>query len=197
MNDSDKTEFSIIMRAFEVNCSVKKITKDQLRLYFNAFKMFPISEIKEAFQKVMYDWIYPGKMPPVGVFSKALKKNQPLLEDQAEIQAAEVLNLIRTVGAYGNPVYLNPITKKIMSRRFNFTDLCKTLNVENETWFIKNFKEAYCAESEGFGLLSGPKKFKELTSDMFESVPALDKTKRRTLLNKQKEIILEKDSAGE
>ena len=53
---SNLTEFSTFMKAFEINCSIESITKDQINLYFTAFKPFPMAEVKTAFQKVLYNW---------------------------------------------------------------------------------------------------------------------------------------------
>jgi len=105
MKENDKTiaKFVTFMKAFEINCSVDEITKDQINLYFTAFKPFSISEVEKAFSKVMYTWEYT-KMPPIGIFIRAIDQG-PLLEDAAQIQAAEVLRQVRMVGAYGAPEF--------------------------------------------------------------------------------------------
>jgi len=80
-------KFATFMKAFEINCDTKERTKEQISLYFTAFKPFPIEEVEKAFSRVMYDWIY-NKFPLIGVFMKAIERDQPLLEDIAEIQAS-------------------------------------------------------------------------------------------------------------
>jgi len=166
---NDVAKFATFMKAFEINCSVKKITRDQLTLYFTALKLFSMAEVEKAFIKVMYEWEYT-KMPPVAVFIKAVG-NQPLLEDAAQIQATEVLRQVRMVGAYGTPEFKDPITKHLIGRRFSFKGLCRTLQESEEKWFIKDFIEAY----QSFGkntenlLIETPEELKQITSNLFKS----------------------------
>ncbi len=164
-------EFATFMRAFQINCSVKEITKDQLNLYFSALKQFSMSEVKTAFQRVMYDWIYT-KMPPVGVFIKAIEKNQPQLEDVAEIQGTEVLSQIRQCGYYNTPEFKDPVTAHLMSHRFNFKNLCRTLWADQEKWFVKEFIQAYQAIDRNKENLSieAPAELKQITDNLFESI---------------------------
>lgn len=173
MKDSEDNlaKFTTFMKAFGVNCSIKEITKDQVNLYFTAFKAFPISEVEKAFSRVMYDWIY-NRFPPVGVFMKAIEKDQPLLEDVAEIQASEVLSQIRQCGYYQTPEFKDPVTAHLMSHRFNFQSLCKTLNEDEEKWFVKDFTKAYQAvdrNKENLLIEISPE-LKQITDNLFERI---------------------------
>ena len=171
MSKSNLAKFATFMKAFEINCSVEKITKDKINLYFTAFKPFSIEEVRVAFSKVMYSWIY-NKFPPVGVFMKAIEKDQPLLEDLAEIQASEVLSQVRQHGYYQTPIFNDPVTAHLMSHRFNFKSLCKTMNEVAEKWFIKEFIQAYQVVDRNRDnlLIEAPPELKQITDNLFESI---------------------------
>ncbi|MCK5605966.1 hypothetical protein KAR91_28975 [Candidatus Pacearchaeota archaeon] len=169
-SQNDISKFAIFMRAFEINCSVPKITKDQLNLYFTALKQFSMAEVVKAFTKVLNEWEYT-KMPPVAVFIKAIS-NQPLLEDLAQIQATEVLKQVRILGAYGTPEFKDPITKHLIKIRFHFKGLCLNMRESEEKWFIKDFVEAYQSFSRNTEnlLIETPEELKQITNNLFESV---------------------------
>jgi len=168
---NEMAEFSKMIRAFEINCSVPEITKDQLMLYFNAFKSYPLNTVKEAFSKVLYEWKY-NKMPTIGVFIKFIQGNQPEIEDQAEIQAAEVLKQMHICGSYGTPEFNDPITRELMKHRFNLPNMCRSMKEGEEKWFVKEFVQAYKA----FGrnkenlLIDPPPELKKIANNLFERI---------------------------
>ena len=164
------SKFAKIMKTFGVNCSVE-ITRDQINVYFIAFKSFTMSEAEKAFSRVMYGWIY-NRFPTVGVFMKAIREDQPLLEDLAEIQASEVLSQIRQCGYYQTPDFKDPVTAHLMSHRFNFQGLCKTLNEDQEKWFVKDFVRAYQSvdrNKENLMIEITPE-LKQITDSLFERI---------------------------
>lgn len=173
MKDSkdNLAKFTIFMKAFSVNCGVVEITKDQVNLYFTAFKQFSIDEVEKAFLRVMYDWIY-NKFPPVGVFMKAIERDQPLLEDVAEIQAVEVIKQMQLHGIYGTPEFKDPITKELTKHRFVLATLCRTMKDGDEKWFVKEFVKAYRAFDRNKENLSIeiPPELKQITDNLFESI---------------------------
>jgi len=164
-------KFAIMMKTMGTNCNVE-ITKNQINIYFTAFKSFSLSEVEKAFSRVMYSWEYANAFPPVGVFMKSVEKDQPLLEDCAEIQASEVLSQIRQCGYYKTPDFSDPVTAHLMSHRFNFQSLCKTLNENEEKWFVKDFTKAYQAVDRNKEnlLIEITPELKQITDNLFESI---------------------------
>lgn len=164
-------KFAIIMKMFGVNCGVEEITKNQINVYFTAFKPFPIAGVEKAFSRVMYDWIY-NKFPPVGVFMKAMEKDQPLLEDIAEIQATEVIKQMQLHGIYGTPEFKDPITKELTKHRFVLATLCRTMKDGDEKWFVKEFVRAYKAfeRNKKNLLIEIPPELKQITDNLFEGI---------------------------
>jgi len=170
-SQNNVAKFATFMKAFEVNCSVEKITKSQLTLYFTVLKPFSISEVETAFAKVIHDWQY-NKLPPVGVFVRAIEKKRPLLEDQAEVQAAEVLKQMQIHGIYGSPEFNDPITRELMTHRFVLSTLCRTMKAGGETWFVKDFIKAYRAFSRNKEvlLIEPPEELKKIANNLFERI---------------------------
>ena len=168
---SNLAKFATFMKAFEINCGVEERTKEQINFYFTAFKPFPISEVEKAFSRVMYDWIY-NRFPTVGVFMKALKEDQPLLEDLAEIQAAEVIKQMQLHGIYGTPEFKDPITKELTKHRFVLATLCRTMKDGDEKWFVKEFVRAYKAfeRNKENLLIEIPPELKQITDNLFERI---------------------------
>ncbi|OEU68483.1 MAG: hypothetical protein BBJ57_07335 [Desulfobacterales bacterium PC51MH44] len=172
MNQSknEKVEFLKLMKAFEINCSVAEITKDQLKLYFEAFKPYSLNVVKEAFSKVLYTWKY-NKMPTVGVFMDEISTG-PTIEAQAELQATDVLKQVNEIGTYGQPKFNDSTTIWLMQNRFNFKSLCLTIRQSDEKWFIKEFVQAYLyVKDSDQSLLSGaPKEIKQIAVNLFKGM---------------------------
>ena len=164
-------KFATFMKAFEINCDVKERTKEQINFYFTVFRPFPISEVEKAFSRVLHDWIY-NRFPPVGVFMKAIEKEQPLLEDIAEIQAAEVIKQMQLHGIYGTPEFKDPITKELTKHRFVLATLCRTMKDGDEKWFVKEFIKAYKAfeRNKENLLIEIPPELKQITDNLFEKI---------------------------
>jgi len=172
MKDSkdNLAKFAIMMNTLGTNCSVE-ITKNQINIYFTALKSFSLSEVEKSFSRVMYSWVY-NRFPPVGVFMKAIEESQSLLEDLAEIQASEVLSQVRQYGYYQTPEFNDPVTAHLMSHRFNFQGLCKTLNEGEEKWFVKDFVKAYQGVDRNKEnlLIEITPELKQITDNLFEGI---------------------------
>ncbi|MBW2178801.1 MAG: hypothetical protein JRG81_00270 [Deltaproteobacteria bacterium] len=167
---NDVAKFATFMKAFEINCSVPEITKDQLNLYFTVLKQFPMEEVAKAFTKVMYDWIY-NRMPAVGVFVKAIESQQPAIEALAAIQATEVLCQIRQRGASWQPNFDDKITTWLMEKRFPWSALCSNMKESEEKWFVKDFIEAYRVVSNNktdLLITDSPEKLTQITNNLFK-----------------------------
>ena len=141
MNQHDKIRFTAAMTALAVTASVE-ITKDTLRLYFEALKDFDISEIEAGTHKLLLEWEY-NRMPPLSALVKKIQGEQPKIEDRALVEANKILDHLRLNGAGVWPDLSDPITRQLMTTRWHYlTWAAQCVESENH-WWVKEFVEAY------------------------------------------------------
>jgi hypothetical protein len=141
MNQHDKIRFAAAMKALAVNAGVE-ITKDTMRLYFETLKSFDISEIETAAQRLLLKWEY-NRMPPLSALVKKIQGEQPKIEDRALCEANKILDHLRLYGATKWPEMSDPITRQLMSTRWNYqTWAAQCVESENH-WWVRQFCEAY------------------------------------------------------
>ena len=162
MNDSDKKEFAKIFAAMGENFNAT-VTKEGLRVRFEALKDFSIDEIKQACINLVKNRVYPG-MPTTGEIRAAMKIDQPQLEDVAQMKVNEVMGQIRAIGSYGQPKWSDPIMTDLLTRRWNWQSLCAMTETELK-WWAKEFAEAYRAyanNEKGHKYIEAHEKVKQL-----------------------------------
>jgi hypothetical protein len=141
MNQHDKIRFTAAMKALAVNASIE-ITKDTLRLYFEALKDFDISEIEAGTHKLLLEWEY-NRMPPLSALVKKIQGSQPKIEDRALVEANKILDHLRLHGAGVWPDLSDPVTRQLMTTRWHYlTWAAQCVESENH-WWVKEFCEAY------------------------------------------------------
>jgi len=141
MNQHDKIRFTAAMKALAVNASVE-ITKDTLRLYFEALKDFDISEIETGTHKLLLEWEY-NRMPPLSALVKKIQGEQPKIEDRALVEANKILDHLRLYGATKWPEMSDPITRQLMSTRWHYLKWAGQVVESELKWWVKEFVEAY------------------------------------------------------
>ena len=141
MNQHDKIRFTAAMKALAVNASVE-ITKDTLRLYFEALKDFDISEIEIGTHKLMLEWEY-NRMPPLSALVKKIQGEPPKIEDRALCEANKILDHLRLHGAGVWPDLSDPITRQLMSTRWHYQTWAGQCVESENHWWVKEFVEAY------------------------------------------------------
>lgn len=143
MNQHDKIRFTAAMKALAVNASVE-ITKDTLRLYFEALKDFDISEIEAGTHKLLLEWEY-NRMPPLAVIVKAINGAQPRIEDLALVEANKILDHVRQHGATRWPELSDPVTRRLMTTRWYYPRWAANCIESENHWWVRQFCEAYRA----------------------------------------------------
>jgi len=141
MNQHDKIRFTAAMKALAVNASVE-ITKDTLRLYFEALKDFDISEIETGTHKLLLEWEY-NRMPPLSALVKKIQGEQPKIEDRALVEANKILDHLRLYGATKWPEMSDPITRQLMTTRWHYLKWAGQVVESELKWWVKEFVEAY------------------------------------------------------
>ena len=141
MNQHDKIRFTAAMKALAVNASVE-ITKDTLRLYFEALKDFDISEIETGTHKLLLEWEY-NRMPPLSALVKKIQGEPPKIEDRALCEANKILDHLRVHGAGVWPEMSDPITRQLMTTRWHYPTWAGQCVESENHWWAKEFCEAY------------------------------------------------------
>jgi hypothetical protein len=143
MKSEDKKEFAGIMVAMGENFNAK-ITKEGLKIRFEALAEFAIDQVKYACMELIKNRVYPG-MPTTGEIRAAMVENRQVsIEDVATVRLNEIMGKIREVGSYGSPKWDDPIVADLLSRRWRWASLCEMTEKEHK-WFAKEFVEAYRA----------------------------------------------------
>ena len=142
MQDNDKTRFAEIMLGLAENFSAA-LTKAGLSMRFDALREFTIDQISAAANKILKNRTMMG-MPTVAEFIVAINGGRENSENAASLQVNAVMQQIRQIGSYGQPVFDDPITKKLMSSRWSWRSVCSMTEVELK-WWAKEFSDAYQA----------------------------------------------------
>lgn len=137
MKQSDSKEFCSIMVGLTENFG-GKLTENGLLLKFEALKCYSLMEIKEA-AVVLVKEKKINRMPNVAEFIDVIEAKD---EDLAELEASNILKMVRSLGAYRCPIHKDPVTRELFTSRFLWREVC-ALTSKELTWFIKEFKSAY------------------------------------------------------
>ncbi len=147
MNDpDDKERFKTIMKAVSVNSGVD-ITKDILRLYFEALKSFTIEQIEDSAKDILKSWIYP-RIPPLAVIIKNIEGEIQPIEDKALVVANQIVSHLQQWGASKYPDLTgDPIAQELMARRWNYKRWAANVLESELKWWVREFCDAYRAYS--------------------------------------------------
>lgn len=137
------TEVAKAIMALAINAGVK-IPDGLIEIWHEAFIQdgYTIEQIKTAASRMIRTKKdFYGRMP---TYAELMEAPQNRIADNAEIQATLVISQI------GNdyPIFTDPITKHLMSTRWNWNRWPKEVLESELKWFIKEFKEAYLSVSK-------------------------------------------------
>ena len=111
------------------------------KAYFRALQEFDIAAVETAIGKAITSTKWFPK--PVELI-ESLRGRQATAEQVADQQWTGIVDAIRTVGAYGQPSFSDPITHHLITRRFPWAELCAKTEKEL-VWTHKAFIAAYTA----------------------------------------------------
>ena len=181
MNNADAERFRNLMLGMADNFR-DSISKEGMRLRWEMLKQYTIEQVEQAGLQIMKSRKFT-KMPPVAEFIDAIDGEPVPIELKAEQQWNEIICQIRSIGSYGTPVFSDPATRGLISRRFSWQNLCRS--TENDLrFFRKEFIAAYATEQaiSGQGLIEyhhHDEKLTRLIDNMIDETPALHSTERR------------------
>jgi len=135
----DKDRFVSTMVGLAENFQVDLSTGFLDMIYKSACKDgFTIEQWISASEKLLREHKYKS-FPVYADFYQAIRGTAL---ERAEKEASLIIDSIRK----GNDIeFTDPVTKHIMSRRWNIDRLRETMIESEEKWFIKDFKETYIA----------------------------------------------------
>lgn len=144
MNKTDKKRFA---QAFGTLCTVfgKENSSILSGAYFSILEQLEISQVEKAISKAAATLRFFPK--PVELIELS-SRGQPKIEDQAIVQASEILAHLQRWGACRSPTIEDPITMHLMTRRWPYSNWAKNVLESELKWWEKEFCEAYRAYSE-------------------------------------------------
>jgi len=144
MNASDKIRFAQIMAGMADNFR-DSVTKEGMAMRFEMLSDYSIHQIETAAKKILQTRKYT-KMPPVAEFIEAINGKSIPVEMIAEEQWGEVIRQMREVGSWGEPVFKDKTTERLLTIRFHYKDLC-AMTTHELSFVRKEFISAYVAKS--------------------------------------------------
>jgi len=167
MNSKDSTKFATVMKVLAVNAGVE-LTKDMLRVYFEALKAFSIEQIQEGTKAVLLEWRY-ARMPPLAVIIDHITGRGAKIEDRALVLANEIIAHLRIWGATRYPdLSHDSLAAYLMLRRWPYKAWASQVIESELHWWAKEFCEAYRTYSETDLPLEieGPEELKQLATSI-------------------------------
>lgn len=119
----------------------KKISDTLKNAYWETLKPYNDKDCEEAFKKVIESLTFFPKPAEIIGFIKA-KKTSP--QTEAIIQADKIIAYLRSHGSVV-PVWSNPITRYLMTYRWEYYGWSQTVLEADLPWWKKEFVESYCA----------------------------------------------------
>jgi len=129
-----------------------KLSKDGLRMRFQALQEYSIEEITQAGTWLLKnrEKAFPA-VPTTKEFIDVIEsKGVPQIsaKSRAELQADEVIATLMSKGRKASGGFEDPITSHLMSRRWPYHKWAPTVLEDEVKWWKKDFVEAYMAHAE-------------------------------------------------
>lgn len=149
MDNNDKVRFGQIMAGLAEDCSAM-VSTPGLMMRFEALKQYSLEQVEAAVMSIIRSNIYT-KMPPTGAIIRAIEGTD---DDRSERQIQVIRDEIRRIGSYGSPVFEDPVTADLVSRRFSWGAIC-AMPERGFAFFASSFKSAYSTQSKDNALRLG------------------------------------------
>lgn len=86
-----------------------------------------------------------GRLPTYAELLEAIRGQQPQVEDVALVEANKILNHLRINGARAYPCLDDPVTRLLMTTRWEYYRWASQVAESELKWWVKEFCEAYRA----------------------------------------------------
>jgi hypothetical protein len=152
----------IIGLAGNFSATIEPATMD---VWFDLFKSDGVSyvQLRSAAAKLMRTVTNTyGRMPTYAELMEAIRGRAPRVEDVALVEANKILDHLRRNGASVWPDLSDPVTKKLMTTRWDYPRWASECTESENHWWVKEFCEAYRATDATEGVMSIPHQVRNL-----------------------------------
>ncbi len=122
----------------------KKMSPTMIKTYFSALSRLNIVQVEKAISRAITTTRFFPK--PVELIELA-GGGEPQIEDQALVEANEIIAHLQRHGAHVPPPLDDPVTKYLMSRRWPYQKWASQMLDAELKWWAKEFCDAYRAHS--------------------------------------------------
>jgi len=135
-----------------------KLTPPLINLWWRTMSNVTLEDFQRAMDYIVKNRVYTRTMPTLAEVGDAIRGGPA--EDQAAVEAGKVWQAVCEVGPYEGVCFDDPVTQAVIIRHFGgWTDLCNSLTMDQQKWFIKDFVKAYAAfkrqKISHYGALAG------------------------------------------
>ena len=139
MINSDKKVFADLM-ASNGEIYNKSVSSSLMKIYFDTLEEYPIEDVKNAFIKHSLDPKHGSFFPKPADIARHIHKDT--VEDKSALAWAQVIQCIRTEGAYGSLKLDDKQAIAAVRALGSWQQLCSTLE-KDMTWKKKEFMSIY------------------------------------------------------
>lgn len=126
MTQNDFLQFGELMAVLGEAFS-KEPSAYKIEIYFRALKDLSIEEIKTAVDNIIKTRTITGTFPLVSEIREAVNGN---IDDKAVIAISKIEDAIRSIGAYSNVVFDDPLIHAVIVRYGGWVKLCEVTSDE-------------------------------------------------------------------
>ncbi len=146
MTDQDISRFTEIMTGMAECFPSGRISPLSLELSYQALKKYSLEQITGAVSTLLISHRF-NTMPTIADIAETIDQaeGKVAIDDQAEVQAGEVLNHLRRYGAGTTPMFSDPITRELMRGRWQYGSWARNVLESDLKWWRHEFVRAYKA----------------------------------------------------
>jgi len=160
MNQKDLQLFGEIMAGLAENFGAQ-LSKVGLRLRMKAMWGYSIEQVEAAAIELLKTKKH-SSMPTVAEFIEAIEGSKPRVDDKAVVEANGIISHLNRFGASKYPSLDDPITARLMTTRWPYSQWASQVLESELKWWAKEFAKAYQAEQSVNGTLQLPGNVKGL-----------------------------------
>ncbi|MBF0233055.1 MAG: hypothetical protein HQK65_08460 [Desulfamplus sp.] len=150
MTNQDLSRFTEIMMGMAENYSGAQLTKNGLKLRFEALRDYSMDQITWAAVELMKCHRF-NSMPTIGDFVAVMDQQAGKLriEDKAELEAGAVIEHLHRYGSSVNPMFEDKITSQLMTGVWRYSAWARQVKEDELKWWRQEFIRAYKAHAAG------------------------------------------------
>ncbi|MBF0258638.1 MAG: hypothetical protein HQK62_07340 [Desulfamplus sp.] len=150
MTNQDLSRFTEIMMGMAENYSGAQLTKNGLKLRFEALRDYSMDQVTRAAVQLMKEHRF-NSMPTIGDFVAVMDQQigKLRIEDKAELEAGVVIEHLHRYGSSVNPMFEDKITSQLMAGVWRYSAWARQVKEDELKWWKQEFTRAYKAHAAG------------------------------------------------